>query len=72
MKLKSFRPIELQTSCLNLPNMLQKKGIKLLLQALEALQFKNVVNMCGKYSVVDPVKAAEAIIALRKRLEEKA
>jgi len=44
----------------------------LLRQALEALQFKNVVNMCGKYSVVDPVKAAEAIIALRKRLEEKA
>jgi len=39
---------------------------KLLDMALEALQFKNILNACGQYSVVDPVKASEAIIAIKR------
>jgi hypothetical protein len=39
-------------------------------QALEALYFKNILNMCGRFSVVDPIKAAEAAIALRAALAE--
>jgi hypothetical protein len=34
--------------------------------ALEALQFKNILNACGQYSVVDPAKAAEAITAIKQ------
>jgi hypothetical protein len=34
--------------------------------ALEALQFKNILNACGQYFVVDPAKAAEAITAIKQ------
>jgi hypothetical protein len=42
--------------------------------ALAALQFKNILNACGQYSVVDPVKAAEAITAIKqaRALDKKA
>ena len=36
--------------------------------ALEALQFKNILNACGQYFVVDPAKAAEAITAIKQAL----
>jgi hypothetical protein len=38
--------------------------------AIEALRFKNILNMCGRYSTVDPEKAALAEIALRQALAQ--
>jgi hypothetical protein len=44
-----------------------KEALKL---ALEALEFKNILNMHGRYSIINPEKAAVAITAIKEALAQ--